>query len=530
MAIAKPSKAEVSLLYVEWKMAGCPPIEAFARNTKRPPQTVRRWLKHYATEMGLRSKKPEAVKEQTFARVLRKAKRYVIASAQNATPIHKGFFAALRRYCEHHEAELLVIPLRYRNPTSMWSANDSGDDWWDAALLPYLNDTRHMLGENLAVLADIKVQPTAVDPLSGLESVSRGESCVVGHSKVAMTVVPAPSHSTPKVMITTGSVTQPNYTNTKAGKKGEFHHSLAAVVVETGGGLFHLRHLSAVKDGSFIDLDTEYTPTAVRKAPRALALVMGDTHAWFSEPAVLRATFDASDSLVNTVRPQNVVWHDTLDFYSANHHHRGEPFINLAKHLDGFADVAHEVQHAFELVDKYMRKFKDTVHVFPHSNHDAALYRWVKETDWRSDPRNALFYLETALYLAQNTKMKENGASTPDPFKFWGEKLLTNPERCRFLSSDEAFVIAGVDLGNHGHMGSNGARGSLRGLARQGVKSIIGHSHTPGIFEGAMQVGTSSLLRLGYNKGASSWMHTHALLYANGKRTLINFINGKYKA
>lgn len=530
MPVAKPSSAEVSLLYAEWQLAGCPPIEHFARKIKRPSRSVCRWLKQYAADAGVRNVEKEAVKELVFNREIRKAKRYVITSAQNATPIHKGFFAALRRYCEHHGAELIIIPLRYRNPTSMWSENDTGADWWDPAVLPYLNDTRHMLGKNLAVLADIKIQPTATDPLSGLEGVSRGESCIVGHPKVALTVVPAPSHSTPKMMVTTGSVTQPNYTNSKAGKKGEFHHSLAAVVVETDGALFHLRHLAATKDGAFIDLDKEYTPKAVRKAPPALALVMGDTHAWFADKAVLRATFDADDSLVNTVRPKNIVWHDTLDFYSANHHHRGEPFVNLAKHLDGFADVAREVQHAFALVDKYMQKFKGTVHAFPHSNHDAALYRWVKETDWRSDPRNALFYLETALHLAQNTKMKENGASTPDPFKFWGEKLLKSPKRCRFLSSDEAFVIAGVDLGNHGHMGANGARGSLRGLAKQGVKSIVGHSHTPGIYEGAMQVGTSSMLRLGYNKGASSWLHTHALLYANGKRTLINFIGGKYKA
>lgn len=530
MPVAKPSKAEVAVLYAEWKLAGSPPIEIFSRRVKnRSPMTVRRCLQKYAKEYGL-AQNAEPIVPKTFDKKIRKAPRYVITSAQNATPIHKGFFAALRRYCEAHSAELIVIPIRYRNPTSMWSANDSGDDWWDPAVRPYLNDSRHMLCSNLAVLADIKVQPTATDPISGLESISRGESCIVGHPKVALTVAPAPSHATPKLIVTTGSVTEANYTNTKAGKKGEFHHSLAAVVVELSGKTFHLRHVSAVADGSFIDLDTEYSAKAIKNAPPALAVVMGDTHAWFADKSVLNATFDAADSLVRTVRPAHIVWHDTLDFYSANHHHRGEPFIALAKHNNGYADVEKEVRHAFSLVGKYMAMFKNTKHVFPHSNHDAALYRWVKECDWRSDPRNAVFYLETALYLAKNTAMKGNGASTPDPFKYWGEKLLANPERCNFLTADEAFVLAGVSLGNHGHMGANGARGSLRGVAKQGVKSIVGHSHTPGIYEGGMQVGTTSLLRLGYNKGASSWLHTHAVLYANGKRTLINFINGRYKS
>lgn len=528
MAAVKPGKVAVEGLYSEWEKQGRPVLEVFSRRIKRPASTVRRWLLQYAKDHGVaQPPRTEPKACGVLDRQIKKAKTYVVTSAQNATPVHKGFFAALRRYCEHHRAELVIIPLRYRNPTSVWSANDTADDWWAPEVVPYLCESRHLLNSNLALLADIKIQPTADNPLVGFESVSRGESAILGHPKVALSVVPMPSHATPKILATTGSVTKANYTNTKAGKKGEFHHAHAAVVVELDGGTFHLRHLSAVQSGAFIDLDTEYTPTSVGPAKPALAVVMGDTHAVFADPSVLQATFGAK-GLVASLSPKNIVWHDVLDFYAANHHHRGEPFLNLAKYDSGMNVVEKEVRQTFALVDRAMSRFPGAKHVFPHSNHDAALLRWLKEADWRSDPANARFYLETALYVATNTRMSRNGASVPDPFEFWGKRLLSAPGRCRFLSADEAFVIAGVDLGGHGHMGANGARGSLKGAARLGVKSIIGHSHTPGICEGAMQVGTSSQLRLGYNKGASSWLHTHAVLYANGKRTLVNFIDGEY--
>ena len=47
---------------------------------------------------------------------------------------------------------------------------------------------------------------------------------------------------------------------------------------------------------------------------------------------------------------------------------------------------------------------------------------------------------------------------------------------------------------------------------------------------GLVGEGTNSLLRLDYNSGPSSWLHTDCIVYANGKRSLINFIEGKWHA
>jgi len=91
-------------------------------------------------------------------------------------------------------------------------------------------------------------------------------------------------------------------------------------------------------------------------------------------------------------------------------------------------------------------------------------------------------------------------------------------------------MLANVELGMHGNKGPNGARGSIRNLRRIGVKSVIGHSHTPGEDEGSTQVGTSTGLRLEYNSGPSSWLQAHCALNDDGKRQLAVIVDGHYKA
>jgi hypothetical protein len=92
--------------------------------------------------------------------------------------------------------------------------------------------------------------------------------------------------------------------------------------------------------------------------------------------------------------------------------------------------------------------------------------------------------------------------------------------------------IHGVELAMHGHRGVNGARGSLAGLVKTGVKFIIGHVHGPGIKFGGYAVGLMAKLRHGYNKkpDLSNWLHTMCLVHGDpcgGKRQLITIIMGR---
>jgi hypothetical protein len=474
--------------------------------------------------------------KMVFRRPLGRVRRLIITSAQNATPVHEGFFKSLETFARATGAELLVIPLRYKNPTSFFKSSQRNEMWWlekprldkEGKLIigprqRYLWNARHPINRNLTLLADIKTEAAAAEPLRGFESISGTESGIVGHTKLQLRTIPVPKTKLPKILTTTGAVTVANYTDTKRGKIGEFHHSLSAVVVEFDENIFHMRHVHADKHtGAFTDLDKRYDQRGVRKAPRPLAVITGDTHVDFIDPKVEQATY-GPDGLVTVLDPETVIFHDLVDNYAVNPHHIGNPFNAIAKARSGRDDARAEAQRALAYLQSHTSARRPGVVVA--SNHDDFLRRWIIRTDWRGDPTNAEFYLETALAMVRSAKLGPGGTEYQSPFA----ALVGKVPHARALGLNESLVLGGVELGMHGELGPNGARGSIRNLRRIGTRSVIGHSHTPGIEEGCYQVGTSTMLRLEYNSGPSSWLNTHCVLHADGKRQLITIIDGTWR-
>ncbi len=470
----------------------------------------------------------EAPPPTEFQTELPKSEVYFITAAQNSTPVFKKNLQAAENFCKENGAKLIVIPFRYKNPTSVWTRQQENQERWDDLLEDYLYWTRSPINSNLMLLGDIRVQATGQQPLSGFESITKHCSGIIGHPKRQFKCIPTPSSKEPKIMCTTGAVTHPNYTDTKAGAQGEFHHIFGGLVVEVQDNkVFHMRQVHALrKDGSFIHLDKKYSHKGVTKAPRPLGLVMGDTHVDYVDPDVVCATFTNEDSIVNTLRPRALYWNDLLDFYAQNHHHRGNPFVNLAKHRSGRNNVREEVERACAFVDHHSPAYC-TNYLLP-GNHPDALMRWVKEADWKGDPENAEFYLETALALVRSTRATDTGSHTDDPFNYWAKQLIQCADRTEFPSRNEAVHVGGMEV-FHGDHGPNGARGSINGFKRIGTRSIIAHLHTPGIEEGCTQVGTSTRKGLEYVSGPSSWMHSHALINGDSTVTLLNIIRGDWK-
>jgi hypothetical protein len=141
---------------------------------------------------------------------------------------------------------------------------------------------------------------------------------------------------------------------------------------------------------------------------------------------------------------------------------------------------------------------------------------------------NAKIYHYLMYLMLDRVTLVKNIPKYPDPFALWAEDQI-DPKQMVFLTASEAFVIHGIDVNNHGDLGINGSRGTNVQHSNLPLKSIIGHSHTPGIEKGSYQVGTSSNLRLDYNKGLSSWAHCHCLIHKNGKRQLIFIRDGEWK-
>lgn len=497
----------------------CKTREAYCYSTTNPKGSAVRKQDGSTVKKG---------KTPIFKRTLGGVNRFIVTAAQNATPAHKGFLKALETACNHLNAELLVVPIRYKNPTSRWPESQANEDIWAPEVAPYLFNQRKALNKNLILLGDVKVQPTATHPLTGFEALTHGESGILAHTKLQLRTVATPQSQLPKILTATGACTVPNYTDSKAGALGEFHHTLGAAMVEVRGKTFHLRQINADKDsGDFIDLEKYYVGSGMKSsfvsfAKPALAIVFGDTHVDFADPKVVKA----GDEMCALLKPGVVVFEDVLDGYAVNPHHDGNVFNAIAKIENNRANIREEMMRAFEFIEKHTPK--DALGLIVPSNHNDFLTRWIINTDPRTVPGNAKFWAETFLAMARATDIDSSGTTYPEPFAYWGRKHLPT-DRFRFLDRDESYQVAGIELGMHGDKGPNGARGSIRNLARIGVKSIIGHTHSPGINEGCYQVGTSTSLKLEYNSGPSGWLNTNAVVYANGKRTLINIIKGEWR-
>lgn len=454
------------------------------------------------------------------------SQRYVITWAQNATPVHSEFLACLQTFCKHNNAQLLVIPGRYKNPTSQWTASQANEEEWAPEIAPYLIAQRRKLNDNISIVGDLKIQPTAVTPLTGFEGLTGAESAVIGHPKLQLKTVATPSNKMAKLLTTTGAVTVRNYTDSRAGKGGDFHHYFGAALVEiVNSKVFHLHQLSyAPHAHGFIHRDLAYFAHGVKKAPPYKALVFGDAHAQFADAQVVAATFGKS-GLVELLDPEVQVFHDLLDAYAVNPHHFGNPFTAIAKRQCSFDDIKAEVEHTISKLVEWSAGRRSVVVA---SNHDNMLARWIMNSDWRRDPVNAAFYLETALHMVKSVTMTKHGASYIDPFQFHVEALVPKSANIACLGRDQSFVVGGIELSLHGDQGPKGARGSVKNLSRIGTRLMTGHGHSPAIEEGHWRVGTMTPVKLEYTGPVGDWLQTHGSIDAFNKRHLHTCIEGSF--
>lgn len=488
----------------------------------------------YRGQNGAPKKKKRVKPMPKFHRGLGGTTGFFVTCAQNATPIHEGFFNTALAFCSDRNAEFLPVPILYKNPTSVWTESQENAHIWDPRIQPYLYNQRKKLTKNLILMGDISTQPTTVNPLTGFESHTHGESGIIAHPKLHMKTVASPMGKYPKIFTTTGAITlRNNYTRTPTGKRGSFHHSFGAIYVEIadGGKRFHIHQINPRDDGAFIFKDKAYYPDGtVEAAPPSKALIFGDAHYRWADPTVVEATF-GTGGLVETLDAQELIFHDLFDGYAGSPHHAGNPFINAAKIKHGFHLMRDEVEDTIAGVIDWANGRESRI-VF--SNHDEMFNRWIIREDWKkmaeAAPDNAEFYLETALEMLRSAKLGDHGAEYLDPFQYWVERLKGDAKNIRCLDPRKSYEVAGVELSLHGDKGPNGARGTIKNLRRSGVKIISGHGHSPGIDEDHWRVGTMTRLIAEYTYGLGGWLNTHGSIDGFGKRHLHTCIDAAFWA
>ena len=477
------------------------------------------------------------IRDQDYIDGLRRADRLVFVCAVNNSNINTKFFDAIQDYCAANNARLVVFPIRYKNPSLL---NEDDVVWYDDRIVPYLVENNFELHGNIRVLGGIKLQATVDSPLSGIEGLSKGSSVIIPHPQLALRSLPRQTEKYPAIATTTGALTEKFYSNTKAGFKAGFNHSFSAVVLEYDFSDDHfIRHLNF--DGSgFFDIDRYYGDGPFNLdqykddvwidegQASVAAIVTGDSHVMFHDEEVAKATFFGDDSLVKTLKPEIIVRHDVLDFFSRSHHSSRDWILSYAKHHEGKAgNIQVELEEVIDFINSSTPP--RTKNVIVASNHNNHLKRWLLEADPKSDPENALLYHWLSYNVLKYTKIEDGTKfETPDPFRLYCQPKMTSDTV--FLSENDSYKIMGIEVGLHGHVGVNGARGSAKAFSNVPMKTISGHSHSVSIDKGSWVVGTSSKFKMPYVKGLSSWDHAHCIIHMNGKRQMIFIRNGKWRA
>lgn len=443
-------------------------------------------------------------------------KRFLVSWAQSDTNVHKGFLKNMEAYAEYIDAEVLIIAGRYKSPTSLSSSKALKDkeknvkNTWDNSVLPYLDANRHNLHKHLVVLSDVKIQPTASTPLTGLNNITGLESCIIGHPRVQLRSLPVIEGYPNKLVLTTGAITLPNYTDSAIGKKSEFHHQFGFTVVELDNDIFHVRQVTADKKGDFYDLmycaKNGKVCICNEESP---ALIFGDLHLYEECKDSVTASFKMAELL----KPVKIFLHDLANGHSVSHHEQRDPFILLGREEDGTWRLQEELDNLVE----WFKNYPQYEFISVQSNHNEFIDRWLRSEDWRK-VKNKKLYLEFANVTAQ-------GLAPKGIIAYYLQDKVKN---LYSLGLDESYNILGFELGMHSHVGVHGSKSSPTQLKNLPVKSVVGHSHVPNRIDGSLTVGTLTKLRVGYNRGASGWLNSNVIIYPNGKAQHIHIINGKF--
>jgi hypothetical protein len=513
-----------------------------------------------AVDMGAKShahRKNPTVRQREKALKTKKDRHhtYILTCAQNNTDVHEKTWLNILALAHFYDAKLMVSQFMYgkrglgaRNDKAQLKRTSAVRDlveevWFDPRIEPFINNERVEIAKGLVWCGELNILPTAVSPLTGLESYTGRKSMVAPHVTQQMASVATYGEGDgAKLNFCTGTITQRNYIQRKEGFKAEFHHMYGALWVEVDeDGHWWCRQLNADSEGRIYHIDGDdvvlVEDGVITGGHRVLSVTSGDTHEDQKDPVVHEAKY-RKGGMIDVLKPQYNFIHDLLNFERRSHHNIKDPYFLLEQHVLERESVEDELLGCRGFLMEIKRP--GTLTVVVDSNHDRHLDKWLTTTDGRYDPVNARIWSDLnklkvdLIYKGIGNQLFRHaiiGAAGFLPPKLWGEWEGKN--NVRFLLEDEGFVTArqyggGIENGMHGDRAGNGARGNIRSFAKMGRRSNVAHSHTCGIFQGCFQAGTNSKKPLRYAHGASSWTQSDIVTFENSKRCIVTFAFGKW--
>lgn len=422
----------------------------------------------------------------------------IFYAVQNNSMICDPVMATIRQVAA--ELDALIVPCRVgyivdkdRDSLDHVPADTRTDPFW--------------IGDHLILAGD--VIPTAKKPINHAKLASNGRKLtILPHTRQQAESLPRAKGSPESWVITTGAATLPRYRQGRAGAEAHADHALGFTIVEPDGSF---KQIQLNENGIGYHAGIRFSPDGITDQAGGV-LVLGDVHAEKSDQSFLNKTTD----LIETIKPDHIVIHDLFDMCSRNHHNRQNGIFIASQ---GDRTVADDLRDAIAILDEIQGANPDAVIYVVNSNHDRALDVWLDDpsVDPRKDAANLPLWCDLQ-------KMRFQIAMSGDPLPVTLESAILSLDdhglagdldfsRIKFLSEDQSLLINGIEYGQHGDRGINGARGGYTAFEKLGSCYVIGHSHSG--YKNGRRVAVSGVtgsLDMGYNKGASSWSHSHVFV------------------
>lgn len=361
------------------------------------------------------------------------------------------------------------------------------------------------IGDHLILAGD--VIPTAKKPINHAKLASNSRALtILPHTRQQAESLPRAKGSPESWAITTGCATLPRYRQGRAGAEAHADHCLGFTIVETDGSF---KQVQLNEDGIGYHAGIRFSPEGITDLIGGV-VALGDVHAEKSDHDFLNKTCEWLD----TIKPEAIIIHDLFDMTSRNHHNRQSGIFIAGQ---GDRTVEDDLADVLDVLDQIQAASPESMIYIVNSNHDRALDTWLDDPS--VDPRKDGVNLPLWCTLQ---KIRFGLAMAGEPLPVTLESALTLADEweqqidfsfIRFLREDESLIINGIEYGQHGDRGINGARGGYTAFEKLGSPYVIGHSHS-GYKNGkrVAVVGVTGSLDMGYNKGASSWSHSHVFV------------------
>jgi hypothetical protein len=369
----------------------------------------------------------------------------------------------------------------------------------------------------------MKIPPKSAAPTDKLKRIGQRDGSLIAASpKQFLQFVAVGNERLAHAVMSTGAITLPNYSSKSGVSSTDYianhDHVLGAVIVEiVDDSSYHFRQIQSDAKGVFYSVGVRYSPNG-HKSVAPAAMLWGDLHSGEVDENAKRANFE----MMEETKVPKIYVGDGFGGISINHHEEHDRLKKAILASQNKTSLADEIKEfCREINDITSKPHVKEVEIVDSNHHDFLSKYYLPEGKYMDEPQN--YFLAHELVLAMGKGW--------NPLQYACEKIigLKHPKKVKWLKIDEDSSIGGVQMGAHGHRGANGSKGSKRTLEEAYGDAMHGHTHSPYIFRGIFCVGTTSILRPGFNTGPSGWVHCSGNVYENGMRELLNSFNGNWR-